>query len=60
VRATISSDGRVTDVKPINGPIFLLASAESAVHQWRFRPTLLNVAAVKADDDITIEFRLKR
>jgi hypothetical protein len=60
VRATIGSDGRVTDVKPINGPIFLLSSVISAVHQWCFHPTLLNGAAVKAEDDITIDFRLKR
>jgi protein TonB len=60
VRATISTDGRVTDVKPINGPIFLLSSVISAVHQWRFHPTLLNGAPVKAEDDVTIEFRLKR
>jgi hypothetical protein len=60
VRATIGSDGRVTDVKPINGPIFLLSSVISAVHQWRFHPTLLNGAPVKAEDDVTIEFRLQR
>ena len=60
VRATIGSDGRVTDVKPMNGPIFLLSSVESAVRQWRFHPTLLNGAPVKAEDDVTIEFRLKR
>jgi hypothetical protein len=60
VRATIGSDGRVTDVKPINGPIFLLSSVVSAVRQWRFHPTLLNGAPVKAEDDVAIEFRLKR
>ncbi len=60
VRATIGSDGRVTDVKPMNGPIFLLSSVISAVRQWRFHPTLLNGAPVKAEDNITIEFRLKR
>ena len=59
VRATIGSDGRVTDVKPMNGPIFLLSSVVSAVRQWRFHPTLLNGAPVKAEDDITIEFRLQ-
>jgi len=60
VRATVGSDGRVTDVKPMNGPIFLLSSVESAVRQWRFHPTLLNGAPVKAEDEVTIEFRLKR
>jgi len=60
VRATIGSDGRVTDVKPINGPIFLLSSVMSAVHQWRFHPTLLNGGPVQAQDDLTIEFRQKR
>jgi hypothetical protein len=60
VRATIGSDGRVTDVKPINGPIFLLSSVISAVHQWRFHPTFLNGSPVQAQDDLTIEFRQKR
>jgi hypothetical protein len=44
----------------MNGPIFLLSSVVSAVRQWRFHPTLLNGAPVKAEDDVTIEFRLKR
>lgn len=60
VRAIISSDGRVTDVKPMSGQIFLLSSVTSAVQQWRFHPTLLNGAPVKAEDDVTIEFRLKQ
>jgi hypothetical protein len=60
VRATIGSDGRVTDVRPLNGPIFLLASVVSAVRQWRFHPTLLNGNPVQAQDDVTIEFRLQR
>ena len=60
VRAIIGSDGRVTDVRPINGPIFLLSSVISAVHQWRFHPTLLNGSPVQAQEDVTIEFRQKR
>ena len=60
VRATIGSDGRVTDVRPINGPIFLLTSVVSAVRQWRFHPTLLNGSPVQVQDDVTIEFRLQR
>jgi hypothetical protein len=60
VRATIGSDGRVKDVRPINGPIFLLSSVISAVHQWRFHPTLLNGSPVQAQEDVTIEFRQKR
>ncbi|HXP71098.1 MAG TPA: PilZ domain-containing protein [Candidatus Dormibacteraeota bacterium] len=60
VRATIGSDGRVKDVRPINGPIFLLSSVISAVHQWRFHPTLLNGSPVQTQEDVTIEFRQKR
>ena len=59
VRATIGSDGRVTEVRPLNGPTFLLASVVSAVRQWRFHPTLLNGNPVQAQDDVTIEFRLQ-
>ena len=60
VRATIGRDGRVTDVRPMNGSIFLLSSVVSAVRQWRFHPTLLNGSPVAAQDDVTIEFRLQR
>jgi hypothetical protein len=60
VRAIIGRDGRVTDVRPMNGSIFLLSSVVSAVRQWRFHPTLLNGSPVAAQDDITIEFRLQR
>lgn len=60
VRATIGRDGRVTEVRPVDGPIFLLTSVVSAVRQWSFHPTLVNGRPVQAQDDVTIEFRLQR
>jgi Gram-negative bacterial TonB protein C-terminal/PilZ domain len=60
LRATIGEQGQVIDVKPVSGPIFLLSSAMSAIRHWRYQPTLLNERPVKAQQDVTVEFRLLR
>jgi TonB family protein len=36
VEATVSADGRVTDVKTISGNHMLAPAAEDAVRKWRF------------------------
>ena len=57
VRATIGQLGQVLDIKFVSGSISLLSAAMSAIRQWRFRPTLLNMRPVQAQQDVTIEFR---
>ncbi|MGA7639214.1 MAG: TonB family protein, partial [Candidatus Acidiferrales bacterium] len=57
VRATIGKDGKVEDVRPINGPLMLITAAVDAIQQWRYRPTLLDQQPIEMQEDLTVEFR---
>ena len=57
VRTTIGELGQVLDVKHVSGSISLLPAATNAIRLWRYKPTLLNRRPVKAQMDVTIEFR---
>jgi len=57
LRATIGPQGQVEDVKRVSGSTSLLPDAKDAIRRWRYNPTLLNNRPVKAQLDITIEFR---
>ncbi|MFZ1976016.1 MAG: TonB family protein [Candidatus Acidiferrales bacterium] len=57
VRATIGKDGKVENVRPINGPLTLITAAVDAIQQWRYRPTLLNQQPIEMQEDFTVEFR---
>jgi protein TonB len=55
---TINTEGRVTDVKVLGGPVLLQAAAADAVRQWLYRPTLLNGVAVPVVMTVTVRFTL--
>lgn len=55
--AVIGKDGKVQDVRPINGPIGLVTAAVDAILQWRYQPTLLNQQPIEMQEQFTIEFR---
>jgi TonB family protein len=55
--ATIGTDGSVKAVKVIKGHPLLVKSAEQAVMQWRYRPTILNGNPVQSDVRITLTFQ---
>ncbi|MGA7964245.1 MAG: TonB family protein, partial [Candidatus Acidiferrales bacterium] len=55
--AVIGKDGKVQDVRPINGPIGLMTAAVDAILQWRYQPTLLNQQPIEMQEQFTIEFR---
>jgi len=38
VEATVDADGKVTDVKTVNGNKILSGAAEDAVRKWKFAP----------------------
>jgi Gram-negative bacterial TonB protein C-terminal/PilZ domain len=57
VRTTIGELGQVLDVKHVSGSISLSPAAMSAIRLWRYEPTLLNSRPVRAQQDVTIEFR---
>jgi periplasmic protein TonB len=58
LEATISPDGRVTELKVLRGIPLLDNSAIDAVKQWRYSPTLLNGTPVPVVMTVTVNFRL--
>ncbi|HME13103.1 MAG TPA: energy transducer TonB [Candidatus Acidoferrum sp.] len=57
VRTTIGELGQVLEVKHVSGSLSLFPAANSAIRQWRYKPTLLNSRPVQAQQEVTIEFR---
>jgi protein TonB len=58
LEATISSSGKVTDVKVLRGIPLLDSAALDAVRQWTYSPTLLNGVPVPVIMTVTVNFRL--
>jgi protein TonB len=58
LEATISTNGRVSDVKVLRGIPLLDNSALEAVRQWTYSPTLLNGVPVPVIMTVTVNFRL--
>ncbi len=56
--ALITEDGRVRDVKVIEGPPLLAQSAVDAVKLWRYKPYELDGKPVKNEIRITVDFKL--
>jgi TonB family protein len=57
LEAVIGPDGLVTDAKVLRSPAPALAqSAETAVRQWEFTPTLLNCDPVPVIMTVTVDF----
>jgi len=58
LEATISPQGRVSEVKVLRGIPMLDEAAMSAVRQWTYSPTLLNGVPVPVIMSVTVNFRL--
>lgn len=58
LEATISPQGRVTDVKVLRGIPMLDEAALGAVRQWTYTPTLLNGQPVPVIMSVTVNFKL--
>ena len=56
--AIIDANGRITELKVVDGHPILAAAAREAVEKWRYRPTFINGAAVEVATDIFVHFRL--
>lgn len=54
----IGRDGTVQDLQYISGPPLLMKNAMDAVRQWRYKPTLVNGAAVQVDTTVSVVFTL--
>ena len=53
----INSEGEVEAVDA-TGPPLLVEAVTAAIHQWRYKPTLLDGKAIPADEDVVVLFRL--
>jgi periplasmic protein TonB len=58
LHAIIAKDGSIEQLAYISGPPMLMASALSAVKEWRYHPTLLNGEPVEVDTTVQVVFSL--
>jgi PilZ domain/Gram-negative bacterial TonB protein C-terminal len=56
VQAAIDKDGRVTDLKPLNGSSAFLPSVARAIRQWHYEPTYLDNKPVETQAQIELDF----
>jgi periplasmic protein TonB len=58
LKAVISKDGRIEDLKLISGHPLLVQAAMDAVRQWTYKPTVLNGNPVEVATEIDVNFSL--
>lgn len=58
LHAIISKDGSIERLEYVSGPALLMASAMSAVKEWRYRPTMLNGQPVEVDTTVQVVFSM--
>ena len=58
LHAVIGTDGAVQDLEVIEGTCPLARPALEAVKQWRYKPTVIDGAAVQVDTYVTVPFLL--
>jgi len=56
----VDEEGNVTDVKVLKGHPLLNESAERAVRQWKYSPTLLNGEPIPIISTVTVVYRLNK
>lgn len=57
--AVIGTDGRIQNLQLVNGHPLLVPSAQAAVSQWVYQPTLLNGEPVEVMTQIDVNFTLQ-
>ena len=55
--ATVSKKGDITDIKVVSGDQRLVKAATDAVHQWKFKPYLLDGEPVEIQTPIALVFK---
>jgi TonB family protein len=60
LHATISDEGKITDLSVISGPPELQAAAMAAVRTWQYRPYLLAGSPVAVETQINVIYSLAR
>jgi TonB family protein len=55
-RATVGVDGRLSNIRAVDGPAELVPAALDAVRQWVYRPSQLNGRPVETETQIALRF----
>jgi len=58
LHAIIAKDGSIEKLEYVSGPPLLMASAMSAVKEWKYRPTMLNGQPVEVDTTVQVVFSM--
>jgi hypothetical protein len=58
VQATIDKDGRIRNLRPLNGSFVFLPSVARAIHEWRYEPTYLDNKPIETQAQIEVDFHL--
>jgi TonB family protein len=58
--ATVSKEGRISNVRVLSGDSMLAKSAVDAVRQWQYRPYLLNGQPYEVETQISVSFKLPK
>jgi periplasmic protein TonB len=58
LRAIISREGRIENLRVLSGHPMLVPAAIEAVRQWRYQPYILNDQPVEVETEITVNFIL--
>lgn len=58
LHAIIATDGSIQSLEVISGNPMFIRSALTAVHEWRYRPTILNGQPVEVETVITVVYTL--
>jgi len=58
LQATIDKEGNVAKLELVSGHPMLAPAAIEAVKQWKYRPYLLNGAAVEVETQVTVNYTL--
>ena len=58
LHAIISKDGSIEKLEYVSGPALLMASAMTAVREWKYKPTMLNGQPVEVDTTVEVVFSL--
>jgi len=58
LRALISKDGLIQNLRVVSGPPILASAAEEAVRQWHFKPHYEGSEAVETQATITVNFTI--
>jgi protein TonB len=56
LRATISKNGSIADLKVVSGPAMLQQAAFNAVQQWHYKPYVVDNQPTDVETTITVSF----